>query len=103
MKGEGLSRHFPDGIHELMILCVDAQERGQLRLRFHQLHHHIGGQGALLLPAELPLESARLQEGDQDRPGHATGVSCVCKKRNHEGDLMCLHACDGAVIGCVTD
>lgn len=42
-----------------------------------------------------------------DQATQQVGVSCVCtpyaKKRNHERDLMCLHACDGAVIGCVTD
>ena len=38
------------------------------------------------------------------RIDQATQQVChVCKKRNHEGDLMCLHACDGAMIGCVTD
>ena len=66
-----------DGIHDFVLL-INVQERGQLRLRVHQLDDYGGSQGALLLPAKLLLESARLQEGDQHRPGHAAGV-CVMR------------------------
>jgi len=60
----------------MMMTCVDVQ--GQLRLCVHQLHDLGGSQGARsTAPEKLCVESARLEEGDQDRPQAKNAIMWV--------------------------